>query len=68
MNLQNLTREQVQDYIHQEHLKGRPMREVVREAVAGRDDFTLLSPDPEIANQQMLNALGVKVNRARQQS
>jgi|GEM_PF-3217405 len=68
MNLQNLTREQVQDYIHQEHLKGRPMREVVREAVAVRDDFTLLSPDPEIANQQMLNALGVKVNRARQQS
>jgi hypothetical protein len=59
MNLQALTQDQVKEYIHAEHQKGRSMREIVREVVAVRDDFILLSPDPQIAQQQTLDALGI---------
>lgn len=61
MNLQDLTQDQVKQYIHDEyHQKGRPMREVVKEVVAVREDVNLLSHDPEIAEQQTLDALGIK--------
>lgn len=59
MNLQALTQDQVKDYIHVQYQKGRPMREVVREVVAARSDFILLSHDRKIAQQQTLDALGI---------
>lgn len=62
MNLQDLTQEQVKEYIHAEHhQKGRPMREVIQEVVAVRDDFILLPANPEVAKAMMLEAL----NRSR---
>jgi hypothetical protein len=42
MNLQDLTHDQVKAYIHAEHhQRGRPMREVIQEVVAVRDDFII---------------------------
>jgi hypothetical protein len=58
MNLQELTQDQVKEYIHTEHhQKGRPMREVIQEVVAVRDDFILLPANPEVATAMMLEAL-----------
>lgn len=60
MNLKDLTRDQVKEYIHTEHhQKGRPMREVIQEVVAVRDDFILLPANPEVATAMMLEALGI---------
>lgn len=59
MNLMDLMHDQVRQYIHDEHLKGRPMKEVIREVIAVRNDFVLLSHDPQVAEQQTLNALGI---------
>jgi len=50
----------VKEYIHTEHhQKGRPMREVIQEVVAVRDDFILLPANPEVAKTMMLEALGL---------
>lgn len=60
MNLEDLTQDQVKEYIHVEHhQKGRPMREVIQEVVAVRDDFILLPANPEVAKAMMLEALGI---------
>lgn len=59
MSLQDLTQDQVKEYIHTEHQKGRPMIEIVQEVTALRDDFVLLPPDPKQAKAQMLKALGL---------
>lgn len=59
MNLQELTHDQVKEYIHTEHhQKGRPMREVIQEVVAVRDDFILLPANPEVAKAMLLESLG----------
>jgi len=60
VNLRDLTHDQVKEYIHTEHhQKGRPMREVIQEVVAVRDDFILLPANPEVAKTMMLEALGL---------
>lgn len=59
MSLQDLTQDQVKEYIHAEHQKGRSMKEIVQEVTALRDDFVLLPPDPKRAKAQMLKALGL---------
>lgn len=57
MKLEDLTHDQVKEYIHTEHhQKGRPMCQVIQEVVAVREDFILLPPNPEIAKAMMANS------------
>jgi hypothetical protein len=63
MNLRELTHDQVKEYIHTEHQKGRPMREVIQEVIAVRDDFVLLPANPKVANAKMLEALGLPFHK-----
>ncbi|MBE9077442.1 hypothetical protein IQ241_09050 [Romeria aff. gracilis LEGE 07310] len=58
MNLKTLKTEEVKQYIRAEREKGRSMSEIVQEIAAVREDFTILSHNPEVAERQMLEALG----------
>lgn len=60
MNLKDLKTEQIRDYIRYEREKGRSMQEIVREVADVRDDFTILSHDSKIAEQQIIEALSKK--------
>lgn len=60
MNLKDLKTEQIRDYIRSEREKGRSMQEIVREVADARDDFTILSHDSKIAEQQIIEALSKK--------
>ena len=60
MNLKDLKTEQIRDYIRYEREKGRSMQEIVREVADARDDFTILSHDSKIAEQQIIEALSKK--------
>jgi hypothetical protein len=55
-----LKREEIRGYIQAERQKGRSMREIVKELADNRDDFTILSHDPQISEQQMIEALTKK--------
>lgn len=57
MNLETLQTEEIKGYIQAEQAKGRSMREIVKEIAAARDDFTVLSHNSEIAQQQILDVL-----------
>lgn len=57
MNLKSLKTEEIRDYIRAEREKGRSMRELVKEVADARNDFTILSHDPQIAEQQIIEAL-----------
>ena len=60
MNLKDLKTEQIRDYIRSEREKGRSMQDIVREVADARDDFTILSHDSKIAEQQIIEALSKK--------
>ncbi len=60
MNVKTLKREEIRGYIQAERQKGRSMREIVKELADNRDDFTILSHDPQISEQQMIEALTKK--------
>lgn len=60
MNLKDLKTEQIRDYIRFEREKGRSMQEIVKEVADARDDFTILSHDSKIADQQIIEALRKK--------
>ena len=60
MNLKDLKTEQIRDYIRAEREKGRSMQEIVKEVADVRDDFTILSHNSKIAEQQIIEALSKK--------
>ncbi len=60
MNLKNLPLEEIRGYIQSERKKGRSMREIVKEVVDTRNDCIILSHDPQIAEQQTIEALTKK--------
>ena len=60
MNVKTLKREEIRGYIQAERQKGRSMREIVKELADNRDYFTILSHDPQISEQQMIEALTKK--------
>jgi hypothetical protein len=60
MNLKNLPLEEIRGYIQSERRKGRSMREIVKEVVDTRNDCIILSHDPQIAEQQTIEALTKK--------
>lgn len=60
MNLRNLPLEEIRGYIQSERKKGRSMREIVKEVVDTRNDCIILSHDPQIAEQQTIEALTKK--------
>ncbi len=57
MNLKDIKTEEIKDYIQQEKGRGRTVKDIVKELVAVRNDVTLLSHDPVIAEQQIINSL-----------
>jgi hypothetical protein len=57
MNLEDIKTEEIKDYIQQEKGKGRTIKDIVKELVAVRSDVTLLSHDPIIAEQQIVESL-----------
>ncbi len=60
MNLKDLKTEQIKDYIQQEKAKGRTVKDIVKEVVQVRNDVTILSHDPIIAERQILESLKKK--------
>ena len=60
MNVKTLKTEEIRGYIQAERQKGRSMREIVKELADNRDDFTILSHDPIISEQQVIEALTKK--------
>ena len=60
MKHETLKTEEIKLYIRAQRAKGRPMREIIREVAAIRPDFTILSSDLKLSEQQMLSALGQK--------
>ena len=60
MNVKTLKREEIRGYIQAERQKGRSMREIVKELADNRDDVTILSHDPKISEQQVIEALTKK--------
>ena len=60
MNVKTLKREEIRGYIQAERQKGRSMREIVKEVVDTRNDCIILSHDPQIAEQQTIEALTKK--------
>lgn len=57
MNLEDIKTEEIKDYIQQEKAKGRSVKNIVKEIVAVRSDVTILSHDPIVAEQQVLETL-----------
>ena len=57
MNLKDIKIEEIKDYIQQEKDLGRSVKDIVKEIVATRSDVTLLSHDPVIGNQQIIDSL-----------
>lgn len=57
MNLKDIKTEEIKDYIQQEKVKGRSVKDIVREIVAVRSDVTILSHDPIVAEQQIVESL-----------
>lgn len=60
MDLKSLKIEEIRGYIRSEREKGRSMREIVKELADNRDDVTILSHDPQISEQQVIEALTKK--------
>ena len=60
MNVKTLKREEIRGYIQAERQKGRSMREIVKELADNRDDFTILSHDLKVSEQQVIEALTKK--------
>ncbi len=60
MNVKTLKLDEIRDYIRSEREKGRSMREIVKELADNRDDVTILSHDPKISEQQVIEALTKK--------
>ena len=60
MNVKTLKNEEIRGYIQAERQKGRPMREIVKELADNRDDFIILSHDPKVSEQQVIEALTKK--------
>lgn len=60
MNLKDLEIEEIRGYIQAERKKGRYMREIVKELAEVRNDCIILSHDPKIADQQIIEALSKK--------
>lgn len=57
MDLKDIKIEEIRGYIQAERQKGRAMREIVKELADNRDDFTILSHDPIIGHQQIIDSL-----------
>lgn len=57
MNLKEIEFDQIDEYIKQEKVKGRSMKDIVKELDEVRSDVTILSHDPVIGKQQILAAL-----------
>lgn len=57
MNVKSLKTDEIRGYIQAERQKGRAMREIVKELADNRDDFTILSHDSKISEQQVIEAL-----------
>ncbi len=57
MNLKDIKTEEIKDYIQQEKDKGRSVKDIVKEILKVRSDVTLLSHDPVIGNQQIIDSL-----------
>ena len=57
MNLKDIKTEEIKDYIQQEKNKGRSVKDIVKEILEVRSDVTLLSHDPIIGNQQIIDSL-----------
>ncbi len=57
MNLKDIKTEEIKDYIQQEKGRGRTVKDIVKELVTVRNDVTLLSHNPVIAEQQIINSL-----------
>ncbi len=57
MNLKDIRIEEIKDYIQQEKTKGRSVGEILKEIVAVRRDVTVLSHDPKIGHQQIIESL-----------
>lgn len=57
MNLKEIEFDQIDEYIKQEKDKGRSMKDIVKELDEVRSDVTLLSHDPVIGNQQIIDSL-----------
>ena len=57
MNLKDIKTEDIKDYIQQEKDKGRSVKDIVKEILKVRSDVTLLSHDPVIGNQQIIDSL-----------
>ncbi len=57
MNLKDIKTEEIKDYIQQEKDKGRSVKDIVKEILKVRSDVTLLSHDPIIGNQQIIDSL-----------
>lgn len=57
MNLNELKTEEIKYYIRAEREKGRDMREIFKEVAANRDDFTILSHNPSISEQQIIESV-----------
>lgn len=57
MNLKDLKTEEIKYYIQAEKEKGRDMREIIKEVAANRNDFTILSHDPEISKRQIIESV-----------
>lgn len=60
MNLKNLKIEEIRSYIQSERNKGRSMHEIVKEIAEVRNDCTILSHDPQIADKQIMETLSKK--------
>lgn len=60
MNLKDLKIEEIRSYIQAERKKGRYMPEIVKELAEVRNDCIILSHDPNIADQQIIEALSKK--------
>ena len=57
MNLKDIKTEEIKDYIQQEKDKGRSVKDIVKEILEVRNDVTLLSHNPIIGNQQIIDSL-----------
>lgn len=57
MDSKNIKTEEVKNYLQQEKAKGCSVEDIVKEIVAVRNDVTILSRDPVVAEQQILKAL-----------
>lgn len=57
MDLKDIKIEEIRGYIQQEKAKGRSVRDIVKEIVAVRSDVTILSHEPIIGHQQIIESL-----------